>query len=216
MAQSGVDNISKNQAREFIKRNLKNRHCFALPTPASTESDLQNLSKTDFKSLKPDFQDKITEIRSKILRDVTPKRWENKELDTLSFLNLISQILTQFNEQHTPILTHVIDHIFDSNIDQIRNSVIEDFQDQFISKLEGQLPMDTESMFTDFFREQNESLRKYFSLAKTFLTVNSMSKQYDLLLSNMQSSVEWLEKENEVKSLERANGYLRDFDAKYI
>lgn len=216
MAQAGVDNVSKNQAREFIKRNLKNRHCFALPCPASTEPDLQNLSKAPSTSLPPEFQSQITEIRSRLLRDITPKKWDNKELDCSSFFHLLSELLTQFNAPNTPVLTHITDHIFDSKIDQIRCQIIENFQSEFLAKLEAQLPMDTESMFTDFFREQNESLRKYFSLAKTFLTVNSMSKQYDLLLTNMQSSIEWLEKENEVKSLERANWYLREFDGRYV
>jgi hypothetical protein len=155
-AQSGVENVSKNKAREYIKRNLKNRHCFALPCPSLPSPPLSNPSKTHPPPPNLSFHSQIPEMRLKILRDVSPKTWCSKELDTLSFLSLTSLLLTQLNTPNTPNLTQITDHIFDSKIDQFRTQVIDDFQSKFISKLEQKLPMDTESMFTDFFREQNE------------------------------------------------------------
>lgn len=218
MEREGNENTSKNSARAFIKRNLKNRACFTLPRPLDEESELVKMTEMKPEQLRQEYTESFQKFRNKLMKDIQPKKWDNKELDCITFLSFVEEIVKYLNEGDlvTNTLASVSDYMFDYKISQISDNVINEFQNHFIAKIEEQLPMDTESMFTNFFREQNDSLRKFFNLAKNYLSVNSMSKQYDLLLSNMQSSIGWVEKENEVKSLEKANSYLKNFDSKYL
>lgn len=129
-----------------------------------------------------------------------PKYWDGRELDSMSFLELIEEICVSLNKEDAPVLKGLSDRMFDFKISQIVKQVTDDFQLRFIDKIEEQLPMDTESMFTDFFRESNETLKQFVLQCRGLLTVDSLASHYYLLNRDMQSRIEYVEKENEVLS----------------
>jgi hypothetical protein len=124
----------------MIKHFFKDRDCCTLVRPVETEGQLQTLFALPDQELRPQFLEQASNLRSKILKKVKPKRIRGKALDGETLLELALSYVDVINKGTLPN--------FDSSYRLIMRFQLNKLADQFMDACRQQLHEFTKQMRT--------------------------------------------------------------------
>ena len=207
---------SRYQIRKFIKDNLPDRTCHTLRIPVNGEQQLKELDSTPYNKLRPEFREDFEALKTHIQKNVTPKTYLGKEQDIMSFFELTNNVCELLNQKNAPVLTNVADNMFKYKLDQIYNTISQDFQNDFQKMIEPILPLKSEEIHSKHFDIQNEFLGKYYNSAKSQLSCGSLKSEFERLLTGFNSYKLNFQEKNELLSVEKSNqlqnSYTQELD----
>ena len=87
----------KNAIRESIKTLFPDRDCLTMARPVESESELRQINKVPFESLRPGFKSQVEKFVEKVYTSIEPKRVGGVVLDGLMFTQLVGQYCAILN-----------------------------------------------------------------------------------------------------------------------
>lgn len=79
--------------------------------PVNDEKKLREIEKIQLKDLRPEFTNTLQEFRDLLKNNIKPKRYHNKLLSGSMFINLIEEILNQFNNKEIPEIDSTMERV---------------------------------------------------------------------------------------------------------
>lgn len=103
---------NKNRIRRLLKCFFKERDCCCIVRPLTKEEDLQSLETKDFDSLREEFRQQISQLRSKVMKRIRPKTIINgQKLSGTMFAGLIRSYVEAINKGAVPSIENAWSYI---------------------------------------------------------------------------------------------------------
>ncbi|KAL4426476.1 hypothetical protein ABPG74_004482 [Tetrahymena malaccensis] len=194
--------ISK-RVREALLQFFRQRECFTMVRPATSEEDLKNLDGLPLERLRPQFQRELNALRTKIFQMADPKMMEGNILKPAIFVELIKKYVDQINEKDgVPDIKSAWDNILEGEAQVSYEKAIQAYQEMKI-KLFGS----DEKTFTQ--KQIEENIKKLRQFAIKIFEEGISVKQQNEYYTDYKQKLELLI-QNQEKMIEQENNAFAD------
>ncbi len=156
---SGKNSKDNNLIRQNILKFFPERDCFTLVRPVDSEQELKNLNKIPFDNLKANFKWEYTQLKDKIYRETTPKKFNGKKLNGPTLVHLIVEFVNAINSGVVPNINNSWDSVIEKDIKDYYEKAVCNFK-QKTKFLESKL-YEQEDLYKHIFEYKLESLMIY-------------------------------------------------------
>jgi len=136
----------KNKLRDAVKDLFRDRDCVTIVRPVAEESDLRNIQRLPYESLRPQFRTQVEAFVKRVYTGLKPKKIEGAYLSGPMFVNLASEYCKAINSSAVPTIqsawTCVVQH-------QLRLSLkdaVHVYRQQMNDKAMQHLPMNEDQL----------------------------------------------------------------------
>jgi hypothetical protein len=119
----------KNRIRRMIKQFFKERDCFTMVRPVENESELQKLQLLPDQAFRPQFQEQVESLRSRIYKKTKPKVLNGKVLNGEMLLELCIAYTDAINTGSVPNIQNAWSYVCQNEHQRLVQSCLREFED---------------------------------------------------------------------------------------
>ena len=218
------DSQSKNESREIIKKNFKERECLTFVIPSNDVKVLKNLENEQRTNLRKEFQESVNDLITKIKNEKRIKIIQGIKIDGMTLLGLIQNFTDALNHNEMPVIMSSLESVLLSKASKLSETYFDRFKEYFLytenktvnnagklikSKVKLDLPISFNEIINSFFDSNNTLVQEFSEHLSSTLSPSQIGSyiinlqirlQDELFLSieenNNLISV-WLDEEND-------------------
>ncbi|KAL4464604.1 hypothetical protein ABPG72_019060 [Tetrahymena utriculariae] len=186
--------ISK-RVREALLQFFRQRECYTMVRPATSEEDLKNLDNLPLERLRPQFQRELNALRTKIFQMADPKMMEGNILKSAIFVELIKKYVDQINEKDgVPDIKSAWDNILEGEAQVSYEKAIQAYQEMKIKLFGSDEKTFTQKQIEENIKKLRQFAIKIFEDGISFKQQNEYYQDYkqklELLIQNQEKMIE--------------------------
>uniref|UniRef100_K3W833 GB1/RHD3-type G domain-containing protein n=1 Tax=Globisporangium ultimum (strain ATCC 200006 / CBS 805.95 / DAOM BR144) TaxID=431595 RepID=K3W833_GLOUD len=133
----------KNRIRTLLSTFFPVRDCVTMVRPLNDENLLRNLIHQPYDSLRPEFQEQMTVLKTKVFSSLKPKKMMTNVLNGAMLISLAQNYVDAFNSGSSPVIATVWDRVIESQCDDALESAKNVFTKHFEAAIaEATTPID--------------------------------------------------------------------------
>jgi len=172
----------KNKLRDVVKDLFRERDCVTIVRPVAEESDLRNIQRLPYESLRPQFRTQVEAFVKKVYTQLKPKRVGGAELTGAMFANLASEYCKAINNSVVPTIQSAWTSVVQHQLRLCLKDAVQIYRTQMNDNAMQHLPMSYDDLRTIHKTAKGESLKAF--LAPKFEASDPKFREYRQELSN--------------------------------
>lgn len=151
----------KNKIRTLLKDFFKERDCFTLVRPLTSEENLQNLEKMEISKLRPEFAEQILNIRKKVLHRIKPKTLKGQILNGEMFCNMMHSYVQAINSGAVPVVENAWSFMCKNECFKSMKSAIATYEKIMNENFVKKMPIQESELFRLHKEAKEKALEEY-------------------------------------------------------
>jgi len=185
----------KNKLRDVIRDLFRDRDCVTVVRPVAEESDLRNVQRLPYESLRPQFRTQVEAFVKKVYMSLKPKTIGGSVISGAMFANLASEYCKAINGSVVPTIQSAWTSVVQHQLRLCLKDAVQVYRAQMNDKAMQHLPMD-EDKLRDLHKEAKAEALKVF-LAPKFESNDPKFREYRTeLASRIKQLYEHVKAEN--------------------
>lgn len=174
LSSSDIENSKgKNESRNIIKKNFKDRECITIVIPTNDPKKLKNLEFESREVLRKEFCEAIDKLVEKIKNEKRKKIIKGVELDGITLLGLIQNFIDALNNNETPVIMSSLESVLLAKAGKQQQVFYEKFKQLFLTTesnvmKDNQLTKTIEKLELPL--SNHELINNYFEISTNIIT----------------------------------------------
>lgn len=123
--------VQKNRIRTLLSTFFPARDCVTMVRPLNDENLLRDLINQPYDSLRPEFLEQMTVLKSKVFSSLKPKKMMSNLLNGTMLVSLAQNYIDAFNSGSSPVIATVWDRVMETQCDEALESAKDLFKQHF-------------------------------------------------------------------------------------
>lgn len=123
--------VQKNRIRTLLSTFFPARDCVTMVRPLNDENLLRDLINQPYDSLRPEFLEQMTVLKSKVFSSLKPKKMMSNLLNGTMLVSLAQNYVDAFNSGSSPVIATVWDRVMETQCDEALESAKDLFKQHF-------------------------------------------------------------------------------------
>ena len=153
----------KNRIRRLLMNFFKDRDCITLVRPTTEEEDLQNLADKPFSMLRPEFQEQVMQLRSKLMGRIRIKCMNGKPLNGEMYASLVENYIKAVNSGIVPNIENAWTYICQGECKKAYKEAMAKYDRILLGSVQHRLPISEEELKL-LHKEAKEAAFDHFEL----------------------------------------------------
>jgi len=210
---SGQDD--KNKLRDVIKDLFRDRDCVTVVRPVAEESDLRNIQRLPYESLRPQFRTQVEAFVKKVYTSLKPKKIDGAALSGSMFVSLCSEYCKAINNSVVPTIQSAWTSVISHQLRLCLKDAVQVYRSAMNDKAMQNLPMPEEEL-RDLHKASKAEALKIF-LAPKFDANDAKFREYRAeLASRIKQLYEHVTTENRSTSERQCDRFAKELYSRHI
>eukprot|EP00418_Pyrodinium_bahamense_P093843 CAMPEP_0179047204 /NCGR_PEP_ID=MMETSP0796-20121207/19078_1 /TAXON_ID=73915 /ORGANISM="Pyrodinium bahamense, Strain pbaha01" /LENGTH=808 /DNA_ID=CAMNT_0020743645 /DNA_START=1 /DNA_END=2424 /DNA_ORIENTATION=- len=205
----------KNKLRDVIKDLFRDRDCVTIVRPVADESDLRNIQRLPYESLRPQFRTQVESFVKKAYMNMKPKKIEGATVSGSMFVNLASEYCKAINSSAVPTIQSAWTSVVQHQLRLCLKDAVQVYRSQMNDKAMQHLPMNEDKLHDTHKAAKAEALKVF--LAIKFDSNDSKFREYrSELASRIKQLYEHVKSENASTSQRQCERFAKELYSRHI
>jgi len=205
----------KNRLREVIKDLFRERDCVTIVRPVAEESDLRNIQRLPYESLRPQFRTQVEGFVKKAYTNMKPKKIEGAIVSGAMFVSLASEYCKAINSSAVPTIQSAWTSVVQHQLRLCLKDAVQVYRSQMNDRAMQHLPMNEDQLHDVHKAAKAEALRLF--LAPKFDGNDPKFREYRAeLASRVKQLYEHVKAENASTSQRQCERFAKELYGRQI
>ena len=151
----------KNRIRRLIQTFFRERDCFTMVRPLTSEEELQSLERKELRDLRPEFIEQVTDLRKRVFKQSRIKMLNGKQLTGEMLSGLLKNYISAINEGAVPNIENAWTYICKSHCHKLMEACFKEYEEKFADKLREGYPTSQDNLEIYHNLLKHEIMQKY-------------------------------------------------------
>lgn len=205
----------KNKLRDVVKDLFRDRDCTTIVRPVAEESDLRNVQRLPYESLRPQFRTQVEAFVKRVYMSLKPKKIDGAIVSGTMFVNLASEYCKAINNSVVPTIQSAWTSVVQHQLRLCLKDAVQVYRSQMNEKAMQHLPMPEDQLRELHKAAKAESLKVF--LAPKFESNDPKFREYRTeLASRVKQLLDHVKAENLSTSQRQCERFAKELYGRQI